>query len=192
MPDNAALGGLLELADEAAALFSGDVLRERNAPVSYHVEKEAEKPKAESILRQGSVMFILPSPYSDSSLLSAEEEVLFRAWWEKSLHIPEDGWSLTSLFRAPAPWDDLRADSEKGALRGELQAYKPRALVLFGSDLACYMTRRRLPMEQLVKREWSINHICAFVTWSPADYLSRPDLKRPIWDNLCYIRDRLR
>lgn len=190
MPDNVALGGFLELADEAISLLSGDALREIHPVVSYNVEKE--KARAGSILRPVTVMFVLPAAATDSSLLTPAEEALFRAWWEKSMHLDAEGWSLTSLIREPGPWSQAKADSMKGMLREELQAVKPRALVLLGHDLATYMTRRSLPMEQLVMREWSINRIRTFVTWSPSDYLSRPELKRPIWDNLCYMRDRLR
>lgn len=190
MPDNVAMGGFLELADEVMAFLSGDALRERHPVVSYTVVKEKERPS--SILRPGTVMFILPSASEESSLLSPSEEVLFRAWWEKSMHLGSEGWSLTALIREPGPWDLAKADSGKVMLREELQSVKPRALVLFGHDLATYMTRRNLPMEMLVRREWSINRIRTFVTWSPSDYLSHPDLKRPIWDNLCYMRDSLR
>ena len=190
MPDSAALGYFLELVDEAESILSGDALREAKVPVSYHVEEKKEQPQV-SLLRPGSVLFVLPFKAGPDRLLSSEEEALFRAWWDKSLHIREDGWSLTSLIREGGSWERSAADRDKALLRDELLQYKPRALVLFGYDLASYMTRKSAGMDALVKREFSINRIRTFVTWSPSDYLSRPNLKRPIWDNLCYIRDRL-
>ena len=190
MPDSITLGYFLELADEAESLIAGDALRERHKIVSYKIkeEKKALKP----VLRPGSVMFVLPFPASGSSLLTAEEEKLFRAWWDKCLFLKEDGWSLTALLRTSDNWDRGLADRDKAALKEEMTLFKPRALVLFGQELAAYMTRRQDPMTSLVRREYSINHIKTYVTWSPADYLAKPELKRPIWDNLCYIRDRLK
>ncbi len=200
---------LLKLIDDAERIAIGDPLGETIAPAVYSIEdsvKETDagiaschlctaclkrRKYAESILREGSkVLFIVEAPEGDDFFMERSAGI-FEAFWKKSLCLPEDGWSLISLIKCPASWDSSFADSCKGYVRDELEKVKPSALVIMGADAARYMTRRKEAMSSLIQQRFIINHMPAYVTYSPAEYIAEPSLKRVIWDNLLYIRDEL-
>ena len=218
MGDKFTEGIFMGLIDDAERLITGDALGEIITPVSYSLrEKEPSVPAREespleAVYREAAschacpeyarrtvftepvtkmkprVLFI--SPYPEGTMIfSAQSLEKFRAWWKLSLLLEEGEWALTTLIKCPAAsFSAEAADRCRSVLRKEMEIMKPGALVLLGHDTASYMLRKNLPMDDLRGQRFVINHIPAFVTYTPSDYLSDPSLQRPIWNDLLFIR----
>ena len=218
MGDKFTEGIFMGLIDDAERLITGDTLGEIIPPVSYSLrEKEPSAPAREeapleAVYREAAschacpeytrrtvftepvtkmnprVLFIAPYP-EGTMIFSASSLEKFRAWWKLSLLLEEGEWALTTLIKCPAAsFSAEAADRCRAVLRKEMEIMKPGALVLLGHDTASYMLRKNLPMDDLRGQRFVINHIPAFVTYTPSDYLSDLSLQRPIWNDLLFIR----
>ena len=216
MGDKSTEAYLMSLIDDAIRIASSDPLGEDIPFVSYRLkerkmEKKAEMPLeglyreaaschscqgyearrtfAEPVFRiSPKVLFIAPQP-EGQLIFSPDSQEIFIAWWKKSLLLTEGEWALTTLIKCPAAsFSAEAADRCRAVLRKEMEIMKPGALVLLGHDTASYMLRKNLPMDDLRGQRFVINHIPAFVTYTPSDYLSDPSLQRPIWNDLLFIR----
>ena len=134
------------------------------------------------------VLFI--APYPEGTLIFSPESLqIFRAWWKLSLLLEEGEWALTTLIKCPAgKFSSESADMCRAYLRTEMAEMKPEAIVLMGEETARYMLRKNLPMNMLRQRRFVVNHIPVVVTYTPADYISDPSLKKPIWQDMLFIR----
>ena len=218
MGDKFTEGIFMGMIDDAERLIAGDPLGETIQPISYLLRgKEPQSPSRtesplEAVYREAAschacpeyarrtvftepvtkmnplVLFIAPYP-EGPMIFSSPSLEKFRAWWKLSLLLEEGEWALTTLIKCPAAsFSAGAADGCRAVLRKEMEIMKPRALVLLGHDTASYMLRKNLPMDELRGQRFVINHIPAFVTYTPSDYLSDPSLQRPIWNDLLFIR----
>lgn len=147
---------------------------------------------AEPIGKKGAkVLFI--APYPEGNMIFSEESLkMFRAWWKLSLLLDEGEWALTTLIKCPVgSFSRSAADACRPILRTEMTELKPEAMVLMGRDAASYMLNKDVPMEMLRGKRFVVNHIPVFVTYTPMDYILNPSLKKPIWNDMLFIRSMI-
>lgn len=215
MSENSTKEYLMTLLDEAERSIIGDPLGEIIEPCEYSLKTDETKARpvdfyaecaschacqmfrnrtvfARPIMKSGvRVMFILPFP-DGNMLLSGDDITLFRSWWKDSILLKEGEWSLTSLIKCPAEgWNKDAADACRGYLREEMMTFKPSAMVILSSDVSRYMLRSSAEFQTMLSKEYTVNGIRTFASYSPAEYRRDPSLRIPLWKNFLFIRRAL-
>lgn len=215
MEDKLTLEYFLSLLDEGERILSGDKFGERHQIVDYELkEKEAVsveiKEEEESVSKcrncslwinrikyaepivnkDTTLMCILASP-EGMKILSAPSEDYFLKWIN-AIGLDISNVSLTTLIKCPSnSFSAEYADSCKIYLRKEMSEIKPKVLLLMGHDVAKYMLRRDLPLDQMRGKRYVINNIPAYVTYSPHDLVDNRTLRVPIWEDLKLLKGAL-
>jgi DNA polymerase len=86
--------------------------------------------------------------------------------------------------------DEIAACS--GFLRRQIEAVRPRVLVLLGRIAAHALLGDGTPISKLRGHWYTVQGIPTMVTFHPAALLRNPSLKRPVWEDMQQVRDRLR
>ena len=132
-------------------------------------------------------------PYPDGDVLLSDDDVqLFRSWWKDSILLREGEWSLTTLIKCPAgKWDKAAADACRGYLREEMMTFRPSSMIILSSEASQYMLRSSMDFQSMLCREYKVNGIRTFVSYSLSEYRSDPSLRIPLWKNFLFIRSSL-
>jgi DNA polymerase len=91
--------------------------------------------------------------------------------------------------RDPEP-DEIAACA--GFLRQQIAAIGPRVLVLLGRIAAHALLGEGTPISKMRGHWTTVQGIATMVTFHPAALLRNPSLKRPVWEDMQQVRDRLR
>jgi DNA polymerase len=91
--------------------------------------------------------------------------------------------------RDPQP-DEVAACREY--LTAQIEIVAPKLLVVLGRVAAQTLLGNETPVGRLRGRWYEIQGVPAMVTYHPAALLRNPELKRPTWEDLQQVRDRLR
>ena len=91
--------------------------------------------------------------------------------------------------RDPEP-DEIAACA--GYLTAQIELVAPRILVALGRVAAQTLLASTMPLGRLRGRWHDVQGIPTLVTYHPAALLRDPDLKRPTWEDMRQVRDRLR
>jgi uracil-DNA glycosylase family 4 len=91
--------------------------------------------------------------------------------------------------RDPQP-DEVAAC--RGFLERQVALVRPRVIVALGRIAAQALLGTDSPIGQMRGRWYTIQGVPAMVTYHPAALLRNPALKRPTWEDLQQVRDRLR
>lgn len=91
--------------------------------------------------------------------------------------------------RDPQP-DEVQAC--RGYLEKQITLVRPRILVALGRTAAQALLGNESPIGQLRGRWYQVLGIPAMVTYHPAALLRNQALKRPTWEDMQQVRDRLR
>jgi DNA polymerase len=91
--------------------------------------------------------------------------------------------------RDPQP-DEVAACN--GYLTAQIELVAPKVLVALGRVAAQTLLGNTAPLGRLRGRWHEVQGIPTMVTYHPAALLREPDLKRPTWEDLQQVRDRLR
>ena len=206
---------LMTLLDEAERNIISDPLGEIIEPCSYRLRKEERQKEnadfyaecaschrcqmyrnrtvfSRPIAKQNpKVLFILPYP-DGSMMLEGDDIQLFRSWWHDSILLREGEWALTSLIKCPSgEWNREAADACRGYLRDEMMAMRPSAMIILSSEASRYMLRSDSDFSSMLGREYKVNGIRTFVSYSPSEYRRNPSLRMALWKNFLFIRGAL-
>lgn len=91
--------------------------------------------------------------------------------------------------RDPQP-DEVAAC--RGFLEKQIALVQPQVIVALGKVAAQTLLGNESPIGQMRGRWYRIHGIPAMVTYHPAALLRNPALKRPTWEDMQQVRDRLR
>jgi uracil-DNA glycosylase family 4 len=91
--------------------------------------------------------------------------------------------------RDPEPDEVLAC---RGFLERQIDLVRPRLLVVLGRIAAHTLLGNQTPISRMRGNWYSIRDTPAMVTFHPAALLRNPALKRPTWDDMRLVRDRLR
>ncbi|MFL6195063.1 MAG: uracil-DNA glycosylase [Thermoanaerobaculia bacterium] len=91
--------------------------------------------------------------------------------------------------RDPQP-DEVAAC--QGYLERQIELVQPRLLVILGRVAAQTLLGTDSPIGQMRGKWYQVRGIPAMVTYHPAALLRNPALKRPTWEDMQQVRDRLR
>ncbi len=139
-----------------------------------------------------SALFVLPSP-SGNSMLGNDALQMWKKWVDLlGLSLNQVG--LTSLLKCPADnsFDYQYADICKHFLRDELVKLQPKSIILLGESLSQYMLRNQSSFDSLRGKSYKINRIPTYVTYNPEILVRSPNLKKPAWEDIQFIRDNLK
>lgn len=90
--------------------------------------------------------------------------------------------------REPQP-DEVAAC--RGYLEAQIDAIRPRVLVALGRVAAQTLLGNDTPIGKMRGQWFEVRGVPVMVTYHPAALLRNPSLKRPTWDDLQQVRDRL-
>jgi uracil-DNA glycosylase family 4 len=90
--------------------------------------------------------------------------------------------------REPAP-DEVAAC--RGYLEAQIDLVRPRVIVLLGRTAAQTLLGVDRSLARLRGQWHSVRGVAARVTYHPAALLRNPDYKRPTWEDMQLVRDRL-
>jgi DNA polymerase len=91
--------------------------------------------------------------------------------------------------RDPQP-DEVQAC--RGYLEKQIALVRPRILVALGRTAAQALLGNESPIGQLRGRWYQVFGVPTMVTYHPAALLRNQALKRPTWEDMQQVRDRLR
>jgi DNA polymerase len=80
----------------------------------------------------------------------------------------------------------------RGYLERQIALVRPRVLVALGRIAAQALLGNDLPIGRMRGQWYEVRGIPTMVTYHPAALLRNPALKRPTWEDLQQVRDRLR
>lgn len=111
-----------------------------------------------------------------------------------SINLTLDNCAIIPIVRCPispaalAP-SRTQVDACKSNLDGALKALGPRLILAFGVYTAFFLTGLMIPLNVFRSRVSSYNNSpCVYVTYSPADLLKSPALKRAAYSDLLRFR----
>ncbi|MEE8278680.1 MAG: uracil-DNA glycosylase [Thermoanaerobaculia bacterium] len=79
----------------------------------------------------------------------------------------------------------------RGYLERQIELVQPRVLVLLGRVAAQTLLRNELSLGRMRGRWYRVQGVDARVTYHPAALLRKESLKRPTWEDMQVVRDRL-
>ena len=79
-----------------------------------------------------------------------------------------------------------------GFLERQIDLVRPRVLVCLGRIAAQTLLGDNLPISRMRGNWYTVRGIATMVTYHPAALLRNPALKRPTWEDMQKVRDRLR
>lgn len=96
----------------------------------------------------------------------------------------------------PAPGNRDPQPDEVAACRGYLEqqidAIRPRVLVALGRVAAQALLGNATPIGRMRGQWFEVRGVPTMVTYHPAALLRNPSLKRPTWEDMQQVRDRIR
>lgn len=107
----------------------------------------------------------------------------------------EDVYIANILKCRPPGNRDPQADEVaacRGYLERQIDLVQPRIIVVLGRIAAQTLLGNESPIGQMRGQWYRIRGIPAMVTYHPAALLRNPGLKRPTWEDMQLVRDRLR
>lgn len=90
--------------------------------------------------------------------------------------------------REPQP-DEVAAC--RGYLEAQIDAIRPRVIVALGRVAAQTLLANDTPIGKMRGQWFSVRDVPTMVTYHPAALLRNPALKRPTWEDMQQVRDRL-
>jgi DNA polymerase len=80
----------------------------------------------------------------------------------------------------------------RGYLERQIELIQPRVIVALGRIAAQTLLGNEDPIGRMRGRWWKVLGVPTMVTYHPAALLRNPALKRPTWEDMQQVRDRLR
>ncbi len=80
----------------------------------------------------------------------------------------------------------------RGYLERQVELIRPRVIVALGRIAAQTLLGNEEPIGRMRGRWWQVLGVPTMVTYHPAALLRNPALKRPTWEDMQQVRDRLR
>lgn len=103
---------------------------------------------------------------------------------------------VTNVVKCRTPGNRDPQPDEAAACRGyldrQIALVRPKLLVALGKVAASALLGNEGPIGQVRGRWHTVQGIPAMVTYPPAALLRNPALKRPTWEDMQQVRDRLR
>ncbi len=142
---------------------------------------------AEGILNKNPrVLFVLPYPEGDTMLLPPSYS--YFAKWVKAMGLETKDIALSALIKCPlSSFDQTSAEKCRSYLKDEMTLLSPASIVLLGKEVASYMLRRSGNYDDMRGRQYRINGIKTFTTYSPIELVNNINLRGKIWEDLKFI-----
>jgi DNA polymerase len=103
---------------------------------------------------------------------------------------------ITNVIKCRPPGDREPQPDEAAACRGHLERQidliQPKVIVVLGRTAAQILLGKDSPIGQMRGQWYRVKGIPAMVTYHPAALLKNQALKRPTWEDMQQVRDRLR
>ncbi len=103
---------------------------------------------------------------------------------------------ITNVVKCRPPGNRDPAPEESGACRGfldrQIALVRPRLIVALGRVAAQQLLATRTPLGRLRGRWHEVAGVPTRVTYHPAALLRNESFKRPTWEDMQVVRDRLR
>jgi DNA polymerase len=114
----------------------------------------------------------------------------------KAIDLRRDEVYVANVVKCRPPGNRDPQPDEVAACRGYLEAQielvAPKVLAILGRVAAHTLLGNETPIGRLRGRWYPVLGIPAMVTYHPAALLRNPELKRPTWEDMQQVRDRLR
>jgi DNA polymerase len=114
----------------------------------------------------------------------------------QAIEIQRDDVYIANIVKCRPPGNRDPQPDEVAACRGYLEKQialvQPRVIVALGKVAAQTLLGNESPIGQMRGRWVRIQGVPAMVTYHPAALLRNPALKRPTWEDMQQVRDRLR
>ncbi len=114
----------------------------------------------------------------------------------RAIDLTRDDVYIANIVKCRPPDNREPRPDEVGACREYLERQidlvRPRIIVALGRVAAQSLLGNDLPIGRLRGRWYSLRGAALMVTYHPAALLRNPALKRPTWDDMQKVRDRLR
>lgn len=145
------------------------------------------------------LMFIGEAPGADEDrqglpFVGAAGELLTRII--AAMEMTRDEVYIANVIKCRPPGNRDPQPDEVAACRGYLERQialvRPRLIVVLGRIAAQTLLGTDSPIGQMRGRWYSVQGVPAMITYHPAALLRNPALKRPTWEDLQQVRDRLR
>jgi DNA polymerase len=145
------------------------------------------------------LMFIGEAPGADEDrqglpFVGAAGELLTRII--QAMEMKRDEVYIANVIKCRPPGNRDPQPDEVAACRGYLERQialvRPRLIVILGRIAAQTLLGTDSPIGQMRGRWYSVQGIPAMVTYHPAALLRNAALKRPTWEDIQQVRDRLR
>lgn len=103
---------------------------------------------------------------------------------------------VANVIKCRPPGDRDPQPDEAAACRGHLERQigliQPKVIVILGRTAAQVLLGKDSPIGQMRGQWYRVKGIPAMVTYHPAALLKNQALKRPTWEDMQQVRDRLR
>lgn len=206
MSDKTTKEYFMSVLDDAISSIEGDKMGEWHKRYEYTMEEKKEirfdedisschkcnacfhrRVYAEGILNKNPlILFVLPYPEGDTMLLPPSYSYFTK--WIKAMNLDAKDVSLSALIKCPVTsFDSSFADACRGYLKDEMTLLSPSSIVLLGKDVASYMLRRGGDYDGMRGRQYRINGIKTFTTYSPLELVKNINLRGKIWEDLKFI-----
>lgn len=114
----------------------------------------------------------------------------------QAIEMSRDEVYIANIVKCRPPGNRDPQPDEAAACRGYLERQialvRPKVIVALGKVAAQTLLGIESPIGQMRGRWYRVQGIPAMVTYHPAALLRNPALKRPTWEDLQQVRDRLR
>jgi len=102
---------------------------------------------------------------------------------------------IANILKCRPPGNrDPRPDEAAACRRfldGQIDAVRPEVIVALGRIAAQRLLGNDMPIGRMRGQWWEVRGISTMVTYHPAALLRNPALKRPTWEDMQQVRDRL-
>jgi DNA polymerase len=113
----------------------------------------------------------------------------------QAIHLERDRVYIANVVKCRPPENRDPLPDEVAACRGYLEAQidtiRPAVLVALGRVAAQSLLGNATPIGRMRGQWYEVRGIPVMVTYHPAALLRNPSLKRPTWEDLQQVRDRL-
>lgn len=114
----------------------------------------------------------------------------------KAMGLTRDEVYIANIVKCRPPGNRDPQPDEVAACRpyleGQIDLIRPRVIVALGRVAAQSLLGNDLPLGRMRGQWYAVRGIDTLVTYHPAALLRNPSLKRPTWEDMQQVRDRLR
>jgi DNA polymerase len=114
----------------------------------------------------------------------------------EAIEMRRDGVYIANIVKCRPPGNRDPQPDEVAACRGflerQIDLVRPRIVVALGRIAAQTLLGTETPIGRLRGQWYTVRGVPMMVTYHPAALLRNPALKRPTWEDMQQVRDRLR